>query len=226
MRQRLLLQQFLSFLFSKPRRTWIAIERAKMASTGIQLFPEKQPASMRDAGGDNVTRPLENSDDNSTGYPTEKDHGFVEELGGDAASLASSADEISHPADKDDILHHTIHLDDDPNEPALTFRTWFLGKAFGPTAMRRSSRLTLRYRCYPSRLRWNYICHLLLQTADNSGFHRVSRRRCVHLRRGDVSYYPEEGSHWTVPQSPSFQQKRAHCYHGHGKLCVDRGLRH
>lgn len=38
-------------------------------------------------------------------------------------------DTIIHgAADKDDILTHTIHLEDDPDTPALTFRTWFLGK--------------------------------------------------------------------------------------------------
>ncbi|KAJ5570081.1 uncharacterized protein N7459_009511 [Penicillium hispanicum] len=34
---------------------------------------------------------------------------------------------VHHPADKDDILTHTLHLQDDPSLPALTFRSWFLG---------------------------------------------------------------------------------------------------
>ena len=34
---------------------------------------------------------------------------------------------IHHPANKDDILTHTIHLDDDPTLSPITFRTWFLG---------------------------------------------------------------------------------------------------
>lgn len=38
-----------------------------------------------------------------------------------------SDDDIHHPANKDDILTHTIHVEDDPTLPALTFRTWFLG---------------------------------------------------------------------------------------------------
>ncbi|OKL57025.1 hypothetical protein UA08_07344 [Talaromyces atroroseus] len=34
---------------------------------------------------------------------------------------------IHHPADTNDILRHTIHLEDDPTLNALTFRTWFIG---------------------------------------------------------------------------------------------------
>lgn len=45
--------------------------------------------------------------------------GDVESAGGDEI--------IHHPADKQDILTHTIHVEDDPTIPALTFRTWFLG---------------------------------------------------------------------------------------------------
>lgn len=36
-------------------------------------------------------------------------------------------DIIHHPAEKDDILTHTIHVEDDPTLNALTFRTFFLG---------------------------------------------------------------------------------------------------
>lgn len=34
---------------------------------------------------------------------------------------------IHHPADKDDILTHTIHVEDDPTLNTITFRTIFLG---------------------------------------------------------------------------------------------------
>lgn len=45
-----------------------------------------------------------------------------------AADVESTTDEaIHHPANKDDILTRTIHLEDDPTLNALTFRTWFLG---------------------------------------------------------------------------------------------------
>jgi hypothetical protein len=35
---------------------------------------------------------------------------------------------INRPANKDDVLTHTIHLEDDINLNALTFRTFFLGR--------------------------------------------------------------------------------------------------
>lgn len=34
---------------------------------------------------------------------------------------------IHHAADKDDILTHTIHVEDDPNLQAITFRSMFIG---------------------------------------------------------------------------------------------------
>lgn len=40
---------------------------------------------------------------------------------------AGDNDKIDHEATKDDILTHTIHVEDDPTMVALTFRTWFLG---------------------------------------------------------------------------------------------------
>ncbi len=41
---------------------------------------------------------------------------------------AEETEAIHHPADKDDILTHTIHVEDDPTLNAITFRTIFLGK--------------------------------------------------------------------------------------------------
>ena len=46
------------------------------------------------------------------------------------ADVEGGEDSIHHPADKDDILTHTIHVEDDPTMNALTFRTWFLGMNF------------------------------------------------------------------------------------------------
>ena len=43
-------------------------------------------------------------------------------------SDAEETEAIHHPADKDDILTHTIHVEDDPTLNAITFRTIFLGK--------------------------------------------------------------------------------------------------
>jgi hypothetical protein len=40
---------------------------------------------------------------------------------------AEETEAIHHPADKDDILTHTIHVEDDPTLNAITFRTLFLG---------------------------------------------------------------------------------------------------
>lgn len=38
---------------------------------------------------------------------------------------------VDGPANKDDILTHTIHVEDDTSLNALTFRTWFLGRSRG-----------------------------------------------------------------------------------------------
>lgn len=43
------------------------------------------------------------------------------------ADVEAGEDKIHHPAEKDDILTHTIHVEDDPTLNALTFRTLFLG---------------------------------------------------------------------------------------------------
>lgn len=53
----------------------------------------------------------------SSVLPPYRDHSDTEET-----------EAIHHPADKDDILTHTIHVEDDPTLNAITFRTIFLGK--------------------------------------------------------------------------------------------------
>lgn len=55
--------------------------------------------------------------------------GSVREISdSDADADSAGGDEaIHHPANKQDILTHTIHVEDDPTIPAITFRTWFLG---------------------------------------------------------------------------------------------------
>lgn len=35
--------------------------------------------------------------------------------------------DIHHPANQDDILTQTLHVQDDPTLNCFTFRTWFLG---------------------------------------------------------------------------------------------------
>ena len=35
---------------------------------------------------------------------------------------------VNHPANIDDVLTKTLHVEDDPTLNALTFRTWFLGE--------------------------------------------------------------------------------------------------
>jgi hypothetical protein len=70
---------------------------------------------------------------------------------------------IHHPANKDDILTHTIHLEDDPTIPALTFRTWFLGRK--PSSQSPSGAMLIRpalYRMRSLRLWWDDLGHLLL----------------------------------------------------------------
>ncbi len=42
----------------------------------------------------------------------------------------AETESIHHPADKDDILTHTIYVEDDPTLNALTFRTFFLGMLY------------------------------------------------------------------------------------------------
>lgn len=53
----------------------------------------------------------------------------VEESSDDVEGVEQGDDEIiHHPANQDDILTHTIHVQDDPTLNWFTFRTWFLGK--------------------------------------------------------------------------------------------------
>lgn len=66
----------------------------------------------------------------------EKDFGTVSVLDPESQTSDSDSDVISHPASKDDVLRHTLHLEDDPSLPAITFRSVFLGlglSAFGGT---------------------------------------------------------------------------------------------
>ena len=67
------------------------------------------------------------ADSDQHAYPTEKGVGSVEYADGEAQSSDSDPDIVNHPAGKDDILRHTIHVEDDPTLKALTFRTWFVG---------------------------------------------------------------------------------------------------
>ena len=51
-----------------------------------------------------------------------------EEAGLPAYDVDNGREAVHHPANTEDILTHTLHLDDDPSLNSLTFRTWFLGK--------------------------------------------------------------------------------------------------
>lgn len=42
--------------------------------------------------------------------------------------------DIHHPANQDDILTQTLHVQDDPTLNCFTFRTWFLGTS--PSSLR------------------------------------------------------------------------------------------
>jgi hypothetical protein len=107
------------------------------------------------------------------------------------SDIEAGEDVINHPAEKDDILRHTIHVEDDPSKTALTFRTWFLGMSWLPSQrVVKSDNFTAEiYHCmvvsarshlaqnidqnltptdtndcrrWSFAIRWNYFCHLLL----------------------------------------------------------------
>lgn len=65
------------------------------------------------------------------------DYGTVEfEMG-----EGTGGDEIlHHEATKTDVLTHTMHVEDDPTVPAITFRSIFLGRATGHPPTLRESR--------------------------------------------------------------------------------------
>lgn len=48
--------------------------------------------------------------------------------------IESGSEIIKKPADNDDILTHTIHVEDDPSLNPVTFRTFFLGMPPVPVA--------------------------------------------------------------------------------------------
>jgi hypothetical protein len=73
---------------------------------------EDFPDEMKAAG-------VESSSKDST------DQASLNDGNGDLEGLVDEV--IHHPANKDDVLTHTIHVQDDPTLNALTFRTWFLG---------------------------------------------------------------------------------------------------
>ena len=67
---------------------------------------------------------LEGSSINVKSTPTS------EEAGLPAYIIENGRDAVHHPANTEDILTHTIHLEDDSSLNGLTFRTCFLGKVF------------------------------------------------------------------------------------------------
>lgn len=58
----------------------------------------------------------------------DKSNPTLEEARLPAYDVGNGREAVHHPANTEDILTHTLHLEDDPSLNALTFRTWFLGK--------------------------------------------------------------------------------------------------
>jgi hypothetical protein len=85
----------------------------------------------RDVDFGEKTGPIVQEDLKENGFQTYSDVEAGEEV-------------IHHPANKDDILTHTIHVEDDPTQNALTFRTWFLGMFWLPYNWLAASSFTSR----------------------------------------------------------------------------------
>lgn len=84
------------------------IESSPSRSEGSETIAEKVPTDIKT----DVNADLEAVDLDDI-IPTYDEKGEIEE--------------IHKPAGKDDILTHTLHVQDDPTLSALTFRTAFLG---------------------------------------------------------------------------------------------------
>lgn len=91
---------------------------------------------------------------------------------------------IHHPANKDDILTHTLHVQDDPTLNCFTFRTWFLGwSQLSPLSLMALITYTDRPlqtpRYWPCHFRWYDLVNLLFQTTDRCGVDCLRRRACL-----------------------------------------------
>ncbi|KAJ5738648.1 hypothetical protein N7493_001803 [Penicillium malachiteum] len=87
-----------------------------MADVKTSALPEEEVSSLGESPDVNVVDEKKVPVDVTTNSPQDVEEGndFDEDI-------------IHHPADQDDILTHTIHVQDDPTLNCFTFRTWFLG---------------------------------------------------------------------------------------------------
>jgi len=98
----------------------------------------------------------------------------------------AEADSIHHPADKDDILTHTIHFKDDPTLNAVTFRTIFLG-VLSPVFTLIRNHVPGIYADIYSRywsvfIRRNNLSYLLLQASNGLSLNCLPRSHHLHAR--------------------------------------------
>ena len=100
-----------------------------------EMEPTTQVASAHSSGEKSIEAGHGTAE--KTGYGDEKAPEFTEKPSTPTSDPSNDnglpaydieGEVIHHPADTGDILTHTIHVDDDPTIPSLTFRTFFLGK--------------------------------------------------------------------------------------------------
>jgi hypothetical protein len=112
-----------------------------------------------------------------------------------------------------DLVTQIIHLDDDPDEKCLTFRTWFLGRQH--SCLNRLDLLINNPRDWPLNF---CICparDLLLQASDHLRVPGILDRHSVCTRRRYGGGYPSERLA-SSPEPSRLYSKRARCYHYHG----------
>jgi hypothetical protein len=185
------------------------------------------------------------------GRLSEKKEGF-DEKNGDVVFESSMAEDqlppyrdlrdseeteaIHHPADKDDILTHTIHVED-PTLNAITFRTIFLGKFRDRNQSLHwhflqslpGNRYCLEPHADLHNRNWalfiwrNNLGHLLFQALNCLRLHCVSRSHHLYAGRAHGLYHSQEGNNRSMAQPSPFQCERASCHCHLGQLCLYLG---
>jgi len=136
--------------------------------------------------------------------------------------------DIHHPANQDDILTQTLHVQDDPTLNCFTFRTWFLGPSLLCLCSETTPTLAdlLISRCRSRGIWRHHLIYLLFQTANRCGIDRLRCRPRISPRRESVHDNPKERMDWEVVQSSSFQREGALGYHCHGEFSQYRRSRY
>ena len=120
-------------------------------------------------------------------------------------------DLIVGPADKDDILTHTIHVEDNPATPALTFRTWFLGEYNHKEELEADN-----FRYWILAFRGDYFDHLLFQTSDRHRLHCLPGCHYLHPLSIDGLRYSKKRRDWQIPKPTRVHCQRALGHYHHG----------